>query len=51
VLVGIGWLLDAAGVVVPWRAILPASLIAVGWPVPPGPSRAASTPSWSSGSP
>ena len=30
VLVGIGWLLDAAGVVVPWRAILPASLIAVG---------------------
>jgi hypothetical protein len=30
VLVGIGWLLDATGVVVPWRAILPASLIAVG---------------------
>jgi hypothetical protein len=30
VLVGIAWLLDAAGVVVPWRAILPASLIAVG---------------------
>ena len=30
VLVGIGWLLDGAGVVVPWRAILPASLIAVG---------------------
>jgi hypothetical protein len=30
VLVGIGWLLDAAGVAVPWRAILPASLIAVG---------------------
>jgi Cell wall-active antibiotics response 4TMS YvqF len=30
VLVGIGWLLDAAGVDVPWRAILPAALIAVG---------------------
>ena len=30
VLVGIGWLLDANGVDVPWRAILPASLIAVG---------------------
>jgi hypothetical protein len=30
VLVGIGWLLDAAGMEVPWRAILPASLIAVG---------------------
>ena len=30
VLVGIAWLLDATGVVVPWRAILPASLIAVG---------------------
>jgi hypothetical protein len=30
VLVGIGWLLDAAGIGVPWRAILPASLIAVG---------------------
>jgi hypothetical protein len=30
VLVGIAWLLDAAGVTVPWRAILPASLIAVG---------------------
>jgi Cell wall-active antibiotics response 4TMS YvqF len=30
VLVGIGWLLDANGVEVPWRAILPASLIAVG---------------------
>jgi hypothetical protein len=30
VLVGIAWLLDAAGVGVPWRAILPASLIAVG---------------------
>ena len=30
VLVGIAWLLDAAGVVVPWRAILPAFLIAVG---------------------
>jgi len=30
VLVGIAWLLDAAGVVVPWRAILPACLIAVG---------------------
>jgi hypothetical protein len=30
VLIGIAWLLDAAGVVVPWRAILPASLIAVG---------------------
>jgi Cell wall-active antibiotics response 4TMS YvqF len=30
VLVGIGWLLDAAGIAVPWRAILPASLIAVG---------------------
>jgi Cell wall-active antibiotics response 4TMS YvqF len=29
VLVGIGWLLDAFGVGVPWRAILPASLIAV----------------------
>jgi hypothetical protein len=30
VLVGIGWLLDAAGVQVPWRAVLPAALIAVG---------------------
>jgi hypothetical protein len=30
VLVGIGWLLDAAGVQVPWRALLPAALIAVG---------------------
>jgi Cell wall-active antibiotics response 4TMS YvqF len=30
VLVGIGWLLDAAGVGVPWRALLPAALIAVG---------------------
>ena len=30
VLVGIGWLLDAAGVEVPWRALLPAALIAVG---------------------
>jgi predicted membrane protein len=30
VLVGIGWLLDAAGVEVPWRAMLPAALIAVG---------------------
>ena len=30
VLVGIGWLLDAGGVGVPWRAILPAALIAVG---------------------
>jgi cell wall-active antibiotic response 4TMS protein YvqF len=30
VLVGIGWLLDANGVQVPWRAILPAALIAVG---------------------
>jgi Cell wall-active antibiotics response 4TMS YvqF len=30
VLVGIGWLLDAAGVEVPWRAVLPAALIAVG---------------------
>ena len=30
VLVGIGWLLDAAGVGVPWRAVLPAALIAVG---------------------
>ena len=30
VLVGIGWLLDAGGVQVPWRAILPAALIAVG---------------------
>jgi hypothetical protein len=30
VLVGIGWLLDAAGIGVPWRAILPAALIAVG---------------------
>jgi Cell wall-active antibiotics response 4TMS YvqF len=30
VLVGIGWLLDAAGVDVPWRAVLPAALIAVG---------------------
>jgi predicted membrane protein len=30
VLVGIGWLLDANGVGVPWRAILPAALIAVG---------------------
>src|SRR5829696_4936428 len=30
VLVGIGWLLDAGGVGVPWRALLPAALIAVG---------------------
>jgi hypothetical protein len=30
VLVGIGWLLDAAGVEVPWRALLPAALVAVG---------------------
>jgi hypothetical protein len=30
VLVGIGWLLDANGVQVPWRAVLPAALIAVG---------------------
>jgi cell wall-active antibiotic response 4TMS protein YvqF len=30
VLVGVGWLLDAGGVEVPWRAILPAALIAVG---------------------
>ena len=30
VLVGIGWLLDAGGVGVPWRAVLPAALIAVG---------------------
>jgi hypothetical protein len=30
VLVGIAWLLDAAGVEVPWRAVLPAALIAVG---------------------
>jgi hypothetical protein len=30
VLVGIGWLLDANGVAVPWRAVLPAALIAVG---------------------
>jgi Cell wall-active antibiotics response 4TMS YvqF len=30
VLVGIGWLLDAGGVQVPWRALLPAALIAVG---------------------
>jgi Cell wall-active antibiotics response 4TMS YvqF len=30
VLVGIAWLLDAAGVEVPWRALLPAALIAVG---------------------
>jgi Cell wall-active antibiotics response 4TMS YvqF len=30
VLVGIGWLLDATGVEVPWRALLPAALIAVG---------------------
>jgi predicted membrane protein len=30
VLVGIGWLLDAGGVRVPWRAVLPAALIAVG---------------------
>jgi hypothetical protein len=43
VLVGIGWLLDAAGVEVPWRAVLPAALIAVGWPVSPGRSGAAST--------
>jgi F0F1-type ATP synthase assembly protein I len=31
VLVGIGWLLDAGGVGVPWRAVLPAAL-------PPRPS-------------
>jgi cell wall-active antibiotic response 4TMS protein YvqF len=30
VLVGIGWLLDASGVEVPWRAMSPAALIAVG---------------------
>jgi hypothetical protein len=30
VLVGIAWLLDSGGVDVPWRAVLPASLIAVG---------------------
>jgi predicted membrane protein len=30
VLVGIAWLLDASGVTVPWRAVLPAVLIAVG---------------------
>jgi hypothetical protein len=30
VLVGIGWLLDSAGIEVPWRAMLPAALIAVG---------------------
>jgi hypothetical protein len=30
VLIGIGWLLDAGGVEVPWRALLPAALIAVG---------------------
>jgi hypothetical protein len=30
VLVGIGWLLDLAGVEVPWRAVLPAALVAVG---------------------
>ena len=30
VLVGIGWLLDAGGVGVPWRAVLPAALIVLG---------------------
>jgi predicted membrane protein len=30
VLVGIGWLLDERGIGVPWRAVLPAALIAVG---------------------
>jgi hypothetical protein len=30
VLVGVGWLLDVSGVGVPWRAVLPAALIAVG---------------------
>jgi Cell wall-active antibiotics response 4TMS YvqF len=30
VIVGIAWLLDANGVEVPWRALLPAALIAVG---------------------
>ena len=30
VLVGIGWLLDSTGIEVPWRALLPAALIAVG---------------------
>jgi hypothetical protein len=30
VLVGIGWLLDLGGVEVPWRAVLPAALVAVG---------------------
>jgi Cell wall-active antibiotics response 4TMS YvqF len=30
VVVGVGWLLDANGVEVPWRAVLPAALIAVG---------------------
>jgi Cell wall-active antibiotics response 4TMS YvqF len=30
VLVGVAWLLDANGVEVPWRAVLPAALVAVG---------------------
>jgi len=30
VVAGLGWLLDASGVEVPWRAMLPAALIAVG---------------------
>src|SRR6266511_3927481 len=36
VLVGVGWLLDANGVDVPWRAVLPAALIAVGLATIPG---------------
>jgi apolipoprotein N-acyltransferase len=44
VLVGIAWLLDAAGVEVPWRAVLPAALIAVGLACVAGASGAASTP-------
>ena len=51
ILVGIAWLLDAGGVEVPWRAILPGALIAVGLACVAGPSGAASTPSWSWGSP
>jgi hypothetical protein len=49
VLVGVGWLLDANGVDVPWRAVLPASLIAVGLATIAGRCAPASTASWCSG--
>jgi hypothetical protein len=43
VLVGVGWLLDANGVEVPWRAVLPAALVAVGLATMAAPCAAAST--------